>query len=265
MCKICKKTYSRKGGTTTSLKGHLKSLYITEYEECIKLETEKKQPSIASPLQEAKKQMTLQDALMKNQKWASSNPKSVEIDNLISQMIALQDLPFNFVEGVGFRRLLQFIVPNYQLRGRQFFTSFICDELYPKLASKVVDLQKSFTKISFTTDVWTEPSSNVSLLSLTAHGITEDFKRIKLVLKCHPFDGRHTGDVIQEKFNKMLQEWQITSNKIHCFIRDCGSNMIRAMRLADIPDVSCTVHQLQLCVKTMLDSDEEMQKNVYAF
>lgn len=28
------------------------------------------------------------------------------------------------------------------------------------------------------------------------------------------------------------------------------------MRLADIPDINCTVHQLQLCVRTMLDCDE---------
>lgn len=36
------KTYSRKEGTTTSLKGHLNSVHATEYEELIKLETEKK-------------------------------------------------------------------------------------------------------------------------------------------------------------------------------------------------------------------------------
>lgn len=41
-CKLCEKTYSRKGGTTTSLKGHLKSMHVTEYEECIKLENEKR-------------------------------------------------------------------------------------------------------------------------------------------------------------------------------------------------------------------------------
>ena len=56
--KLCMKTYSRKGGTTTSLKGHLKSVHTTEYEELIKLETEKKnivQPSTSTPPQEAKK------------------------------------------------------------------------------------------------------------------------------------------------------------------------------------------------------------------
>lgn len=116
-----------------------------------------------------------------------------------------------------------------------------------------------FKKISFTTDIWTEPSSNVSLLSLTAHGINRDFKRLKVILKCHTFDGRHTGDLVLEKIKSMLMEWGIIKEKIHCFVRDSGSNMIRAMKLGDIPDVSCTVHQLQLCVRTLLDCDEEIK------
>ena len=118
---------------------------------------------------------------------------------------------------------------------------------------------KNLTEISFTTDIRTEPSSKDSLLSLTAHGITENFERIKLVLKSHPFNGRHTGNVFHEKFNEMLLEWNITPGKIHCFIRDCGSNMKRASRLANTLDISCAVHQLQLCVRTMLDSNEEIK------
>lgn len=55
---------------------------------------------------------------------------------------------------------------------------------------------KTFLKLSFTTDVWSEPSANVSLLSLTAHGITEDFTRMKIVLKYCSLHGRHTGDII---------------------------------------------------------------------
>ncbi|GBP43103.1 Zinc finger BED domain-containing protein 4 [Eumeta japonica] len=260
--------YSRKGGKTTSLKNHLKSIHQNEYEEFLKSESDLKLKNTASqsstassstPLQEARKQLTLKDSLMKNQKWCTSNPKSKEIDKLIAEMIALQDLPFNFVEGIGFKRLMQFIAPNYQLRGRQFFTNYICDDLYPKLAEKISQLLKTFDKISFTTDIWSEPSANVSLLSLTAHGINEDFNRIKVILKCLTFDGRHTGDLIQDKFNEMLTEWGIIYEKIHCFIRDGGSNMVRAMRLADIPDITCNVHQLQICVRHMLDYDEDVK------
>ena len=114
-CKLCEKTYSRKGGTTTSLKGHLKYIHATEYDKLIKLEDEKKniaQCSSSTPFQQVKKQMTIKESLIKNQKWSTSNAKSMDIDRLISEMIALQDLPFNFVEGIGFRRLLHVIAPN---------------------------------------------------------------------------------------------------------------------------------------------------------
>lgn len=51
-------------------------------------------------------------------------------------MIALQNLPFNFVEGLGFRRLIHELAPKYNLRGRSFFTDFVCKELYGKVAQK---------------------------------------------------------------------------------------------------------------------------------
>lgn len=116
MCKTCEKIYSRNEGTT-SLKGHLKSLHVTVYDECLKLDTEKNtiESSSSTPNQEVRKHITLKDILMRNQKWFSSHPKSIEIHRLISGMIALQNLPFNFVEGIRFSRLIQFIVPNYHL------------------------------------------------------------------------------------------------------------------------------------------------------
>lgn len=67
---------------------------------------------------------------------------------------------------------MQFMVPNYHLRRRQFLTKYICADLYERLERNM----KEFDIISFTTDIWNEPSSKVSLLSLTAHGINEDFK-----------------------------------------------------------------------------------------
>ena len=47
-------------------------------------------------------------------------------------MIALQNLPFNFVEGVGFQRLMQAALPRYNLRGRQYFTNLLCTDIHNK-------------------------------------------------------------------------------------------------------------------------------------
>lgn len=188
--------------------------------------------------------------------WDTSHPKAKKMDDVIGEMIALQNLPFHFVEGLGFRRVIQTALPNYQLRGRQFFTDHICDEIHTKIATKIGEKLNFFFKLSFATDIWSEPSANVSLLSLTAHGITEDFTRMQIVLKCCSLHGRHTGDIICDNFKMMLRDWNIQNEQLYCLIRDGGSNMVRAMYLANIPDVSCTVHKLQLCVRSALETCE---------
>ncbi|GBO99218.1 Zinc finger BED domain-containing protein 4 [Eumeta japonica] len=212
-----------------------------------------------TPLQEAKKQLSLEEVIQKANKWDVNNVNSKKIDKLIGEMIPLQNLPFNFVEGLGFRRLIQEIAPRYNFRGRNFFTEFVCKELYGKIAIKVKELLKKFDHMSFTSDIWSDPSSNASLLSLTCHGIASDFERSSIILKCETFDDRHTGDIIAEKFDTMLSEWNISNDQVHCMIRDGGSNMKRAMRLAKLQDLDCAVHKMQLAIQSSLNSQENIK------
>ncbi|GBP92579.1 Zinc finger BED domain-containing protein 4 [Eumeta japonica] len=118
-------------------------------------------------------------------------------------------------------------------------------------ANKEKELQKMKTDA--------DPSSNASLLSLTCHGIASDFERSSIILKCETFDDRHTGDIIAEKFDTMLSEWNISNDQVHCMIRDGGSNMKRAMRLAKLQDLDCAVHKMQLAIQSSLNSQENIK------
>lgn len=214
---------------------------------------------IGTPVQEAKRQLSLEEVFLKEKKWDTNNFNSKKIDKLIGEMIALQNLPFNFVEGLGFRRLIQELAPRYNLRGRNFFTDFVCKDLYGKVTEKVKALIEKFDYLSFTSDIWSDPSSNASLLSLTCHGIAENFDRSSIILKCDTFDGRHTGDIISEKLNSMFSEWNIKKEQVHCLIQDEGSNMKRAVRLAALNDIDCIVHKMQLAIRSCLDSQESIK------
>ncbi|CAK1578044.1 unnamed protein product [Parnassius mnemosyne] len=259
-CKQCDKTFSRKGGGTTSLKLHLKSKHGDKYEELLLLEKDIQQiphtTKQLTPLQECKKQLSITDSLKNKGAWDESNVKQKEIDKLVAEMIALQNLSFNFVEGVGFQRLMQAALPRYHLRGRQYFTNLLCTDIYNKIKLKVLGLLKQFEKLSFTTDVWSEPSSNVSLLSLTAHGITNKYERVSIILKCEQLEGRHTGEIIANNLNNILKDWGLSTESVHCILRDRGSNMIKAMNMANFTDANCTIHQLQLCVRSTMEIEE---------
>lgn len=257
-CSICNKMFSRKGRSPSGLTAHLKGRHKEEYDNLE--ENPKEIPHYSAnqtPLHGLKRQLTISESISKNYLWDSSHPRAVETDNLIGEMIAIQDLPFNFVHGVGFRRLMKAALPCYKLKGREYFTEHICKTMYERIRQKIVLFLKDFEKISFTTDIWSEPSASVSLLSLTAHGITEDFQKINLILKCETIDGSHNGDIVASKISSMLNEWEI-NGKVQCIVHDEGSNMVRAMKISNFTHIKCTVHQLQLCIKSALKSQKQI-------
>lgn len=47
--------------------------------------------TIVTPLQQTKKQLSLEEVLQKEKKWDTNNPTSKKIDKLIGEMIALQN------------------------------------------------------------------------------------------------------------------------------------------------------------------------------
>ena len=51
------------------------------------------------------------------------------------------------------------------------------------------------------------------------------------------------------KLSKILSDWDISSEQVHCILRDNGSNMIKAMDEACLPSFGCFAHTLQLVIQ----------------
>lgn len=82
-CKSCGKNYSRKGRTTTSLKGHLKSIHKEQFEELCKLEEQREkeklqQTSSSTPVQQARRQLSLEESTKKKSNVGYFTPQSKE-------------------------------------------------------------------------------------------------------------------------------------------------------------------------------------------
>ena len=106
-------------------------------------------------------------------------------------MIALDCHPFSLVEDEGFTRLRE-LEPRYSLPSRRYFTENIVTNLFNNLKTEVTQAVSSVSFFSFTTDIWTTNVSNKSLLSFTAHWITDE-------KHSQHIDGSHTGSCIAEK------------------------------------------------------------------
>lgn len=85
-------------------------------------------------------------------------------------------------------------------------------------------------------------------MSLTGHFISEDWSRKQVVLNVKPMTGSQTDSYLQETFLNMLGDWDIATEHVVLVLRDGGANMVKGMKLADLPDLSCTSHILQLII-----------------
>lgn len=240
ICKICKLEVSR-GGTnkahfnTTNLIRHLQKSHTVEYG------TYKKR---TKPQQ----QQTLAEVFQKKDKLPRNGEKSRNITRKIVEYIALDDQPISVVENVGFRRLMDYLEPKYELPSRHYISDTALPELYNKICECVQASLSKATYISFTTDIWSSDVCPMSLLSLTAHWIDSSFKLMTAVLHAREFRGSHTAEHVRQEIEEMIEGWKIEKQRVHVVLRDNASNMRKAMDEMGVRSLGCIAHTLHLIV-----------------
>lgn len=114
--------------------------------------------------------------------------------------------------------------------------------------NRVANDLNSIDYISLTTDCWTSRTTE-SYISITAHGITNEWKIVNFILTTELMDQRHTNINLKEKLLDIIREWDIY-NKTVCIVHDNVSNIKNAVRsmAPNIKSRTCFAHSLQLCV-----------------
>ncbi|XP_042610882.1 zinc finger BED domain-containing protein 4-like [Cyprinus carpio] len=95
---------------------------------------------------------------------------------------------------------------------------------------------------------WTSSVSPVSMLSLTAQWIDEDFTLKKAVLHSQECSGSHTAAAIAFAFESMFGKWKIERERVHVVLHDNARNMAKAMMEFGVTCLPCMAHSLQLAV-----------------
>ena len=256
-CAACELQVSRGGKTsktygTTNMSVHLKGKHpelYTEFEKkAEELKEAKKARDKSADSRASHRQLSLMQCEDRIRHWSINDVRAQRIHRRIGEMIALDCHPFSIVEDEGFTRLLLELEPRYTLPSRRYFTENVVTKIYENLKKEVSQAVSGVEYFSFTTDIWSTCVSNESLLSLTAHWITDTFKRTTVMLNASRVDGSHTGAYIAQKIKEILESWLISTDRVHVILRDNGSNMVRAMKDARLPDLGCFAHTLQLVV-----------------
>ena len=259
VCNACAASVSQgssrqKTRNTTNLWQHLRLRHNEAYVESQRQALHEAQRK-AEALTKKTIQPTLAQVIDRNTKWNLNDPRTKELDKLIMAMIATDILPYDVVEGQGFKRVLAVAEHRYPQKSEKYFRTQLMGEVYSQVANRVKQLlsvENAGSSIAFTTDCWS--GSTEALMSLTAHFIDKNWERVQVVLNVKAMFGSHTGEYIAETFLNLLKEWDIDTQRVHLVLRDSGANMIKGMRLAEMPGLSCTAHTLQLVINDGLHS-----------
>jgi len=214
---------------------------------------------------EPKPKFARMDAFLEGSSRTCNASRADKLNNLICLMIVKDLRPLSTVEGDGFKSLISFSEPGYNIPGRTFFT-FKLRNMYANLKDSLKTSLASVQYSAVTTDIWTSPT-NDAYMSVTLHFV-DNWELRHRVIAVLPVDDRHTGDNIVNWLLEVLDRYDFTRSKVVAVVHDNGSNIVSAAKKLNDAEgwcsVRCAAHTIQLVVGAALKVDDIQQALVAA-
>ena len=262
VCHECQENVARGGDKTNSfntsnLRKHLRNRHPEKLRELEENEKEASRKKAVVKEQTSSSQATLEECLEWTRPYPIDHPVAQRITHFIAEMMALDCQPFSIVEDQVFVRLLNHLQPRYQLPSRKYFSSTMIPQLYDSCKKTLQKVMEAQSFIALTSDIWSSRGHD-SVISFTAHFITDKFIRGHCLLQASKFNERHTGDNIATMYSDCVCEWKIES-KIVCALRDGGSNFVAGFNRSGVPSITCLAHSLQRVILDGVLAQKDVQ------
>jgi hypothetical protein len=128
-----------------------------------------------------------------------------ECRQALVKMVIIDELPFNFVEGKGFRIFSRTVQPRFDIPSR-FTVMRDCLKFYVEEKERLKRALKG-QRLCLTIDTWTS-IQNINYMSLTTHWIDNEWNLHKRILNfCQVYN--HMGDTIGQVIENCLLDWGI--------------------------------------------------------
>ena len=131
------------------------------------------------------------------------------IRKALARMLIVDELPFKFVEGEGFKNFMVSCCPMFKIPSR-WTLSRDCYSIYLDERVKLKSLLHTQShRISITTDSWTS-LQRINYMCVTAHFIDTEWKLQKRIISFVPVTS-HRGEYIAKALENCLLDWGLKS------------------------------------------------------
>ena len=160
-------------------------------------------------------------------KTVCSESHAKKITNVIAEMLVLDLRPAATVERVGFRRLINYLEPNYRVPSAMHMAKCVTEK-YEVAKSTLAEMLKEPTNIALSTDIWTSIATQ-AYITVAAHFISPDWELNTFLLQTINFPENHTAENISEKIKEILANFSLDCYRV--VVHDQSSNMEAFSRL----------------------------------
>lgn len=196
----------------------------------------------------------------------------------LAYMVIVDELPFRFVEGEGFKHFCsqmqnKFVVPSRITVARDCYKMIVNERL--KLKSF---LKANCRRVCLTTDTWTS-LQKINYMCLTAHFIDNDWKLNKRILNFCPISS-HKGEAIGKAIEKCLLAWGIenvmtvtvdnasSNDHVVSYLKKRTNNWGTSVLKGEFMHVRCIAHIMNLVVNDgmkLVDDSVSRVRNAIRF
>ncbi|XP_022031557.1 zinc finger BED domain-containing protein RICESLEEPER 1-like [Helianthus annuus] len=258
-CIHCGEKFNKfKDGTTTPLNRHIKKY-------CPKVKAASKGQM---KLNISSGKASGSSSIVKN--WKFSNVRMREV---ISHMIMVHGLPFNFVEYELFNVMMKEANPEFEKISRASVRQD-CVSSYKLGKKRIQKMLNTVNRVSITTDMWTSVQ-NIHYMVVTCHFVDSDFDIHKCILSFVDVPPPYSGVHIYDCLFKCLKDWNIEMKVATLTVDNAKTNDVVARKLMDnlnlqkkLPldgklfHVRCCAHILNLLVQDGLSEIQDIIHNV---
>jgi hypothetical protein len=234
------------GRNSTNAKKHLQAFHKTAYEKLIAKEKALQAQKLvlgnaaAKPVAnpghgDCDKKLTNFWQTLKSKSnintWPPSSSQAIERDGSLVDLIIHAGIPVNVTQTHCFKAFCQTLDNKYVPPSKKKINKLF-DRRYQMVHADIKESIKGARKISMGMDIWTKKGYTSSYLAITAcYFDPKTHNSRHVLLNLHTIAHPHTGDMISDKFNKCLQEWEIHRTQVFLIITDNGSNMSKAVKV----------------------------------
>ena len=188
--------------------------------------------------------------------WSKNDDQQKEVVAAMIQWIASAMLPFNIVDNDEFIYFVKVCTKGqYKPISSRTISRTKIPILYNAMKAavdnKLNEDKPHLDGISFTSDLWTNKTTNAAYIAMTVHYIDSDFQMKRFLVTLQHFAGKHSSEEIAKRLDSITKDLNLGPNVRTTITCDGGANMKKAGKDCVINDVFwCVDHKINLIVQS---------------